>query len=139
VIGLRSRTLEILVVDDDPEMRRYIQRSLQRALGEGGRIHLAGDGVEALAMAEAQRLDALITDVLLPRLDGLSLCQAIERSARTAELPVLIVSGELDAIERAQALARTRPHRAFLAKPFNGRSLLAALDRLLEGASPAGR
>lgn len=137
MVDAHERVLELLVVDDDPEMRRYVQRSLQRSLGERGHVHLAGDGLEALRLAGTQRFDAVITDVLLPGLDGLSLCDALERTPGTAALPVLVVSGEIDAIERAQALARTRSHRAFLAKPFNAASLVAALEKLLDAS--AGR
>lgn len=120
------RTLSVLVVDDDPEMRRYIQRSLERVFGPGTRVSEAGDGQDALRQLAVNAFDAVITDVLLPRLDGLALCEAV-----AAGLPVLVVSGELDAIERARGALRGRGDRAFLAKPFNGATLGATLARLL--------
>lgn len=128
----RTRPLELLVVDDDPEMRRYIQRGLERGLGGGGHVHQAADGEEALRMIHEGAFDAVITDVLLPRLDGLSLCRALEADPETTTLPVLIVSGELDAVERAQALVRDHASRSFLPKPFNSTTLCAAVERLLE-------
>ena len=133
----REHTLEILVVDDDPEMRRYIERALQRGFGAAGHVRQAADGEDALRMLREGGFDVVITDVLLPRLDGLSLCCALDDDPCTRALPVLIVSGELSAVERAQELVRGRPSRAFLPKPFNGAVLVAALERLLDG--PLGR
>jgi CheY-like chemotaxis protein len=131
------RALTLLVVDDDPEMRRYVQRSLERGLHATGRVHLAADGEEALALIARLPIDLVITDVLLPRLDGLSLCAAIHDAPATRTLPVLIVSGELEAMERAQSLVRDRRDLGFLPKPFNGASLCAAVVRLLGPAAGA--
>ena len=128
------RPLTIVVVDDDPEMRRYIQRGLERAFAAASRVHQAADGEEALRVVAEHAVDLVITDVLLPRLDGLSLCHALESAEATRTLPVLIVSGELEAVERARALVHGRPHRAFLAKPFNAASLRVAVEALLDAA-----
>jgi CheY-like chemotaxis protein len=133
-MSARQRQLELLVVDDDPDMRRYIQRGLERGI-EGGHVHQAADGEEALRMIAAEHFDVVITDVLLPRLDGLSLCRALDDDPEMASLPVLIVSGELDAVERAQDLVRGHASRSFLPKPFNSATLCAAVERLL-GANP---
>lgn len=133
----RTRPLELLVVDDDPEMRRYVQRALERGLGASGHVRESADGEDALRRVREGRFDAVITDVLLPRLDGLALCRALDEDPATRSLPVLIVSGELDAVERAVELVRGRPTRAFLAKPFNGARLCAALERLLEASAGA--
>lgn len=132
----RGRVLEVLVVDDDPEMRRYVQRALRRGFGAAGHVEEAADGEDALRSLRAGRFDALITDVLLPRLDGLALCRALDDDPVMRSLPVLIVSGELAAVERARELVRDRPSRGFLAKPFNGADLCAALEHLLEVNRP---
>lgn len=130
------RLFTIVVVDDDPEMRRYIQRGLERAAPVAERVFEAGDGEEALRLVAGHAVDLVITDVLLPRLDGLSLCRALEETEATRALPVLVVSGELEAVERARAQVQGRPHRAFLAKPFNAATLRAAVEALLDAAHP---
>lgn len=121
--------MNVLVVDDDPDLRGYVERSLTRGFGPTVRVHHAGDGEDALEAVDGGRFDAVVTDVLLPRMDGLTLCAAL----RDAALPVLVVSGELEAMERARRAVLGDPRAAFLAKPFNGASLCAALSRLLEG------
>jgi CheY-like chemotaxis protein len=123
--------LNLLVVDDDPEMRRYMQRSLERGFGPDTSVREAADGEDALRLVSAGGFDAVITDVLLPRLDGLALCAALGAAAGTGRLPVLVVSGELEAIDRARAEVRGLARRAFLAKPFNAATLCAAVARLV--------
>lgn len=122
----------VLVVDDDPDMQRYIRLCLERGWNRGCVVEVRGDGAEALLVAGRERFDVVVTDVRLPGMDGLALAQALGDSRAHAGLPVLVVTGEPDAIARAEALARERRDRAVLAKPFNAARLVAALERLLE-------
>ncbi len=129
------RPLRMLVVDDDPDMRRYIRLTLERAWAAGSSmltVEECGDGAEALALVEQERFDVVVTDVRLPGLDGLALCEALDRSARHDTTAVLIVTGEPSAHERAEAFVRAGARRALLTKPFNAARLVEALGRLLE-------
>jgi CheY-like chemotaxis protein len=128
--------LTILIVDDDPDMRIYLRGCL-RGLGAAvGQVIDAADGVEALRRVRAHGVGLVISDVVLPRLDGVGLRQAIREDPLHANLPVLLISGESD------AAPPSGPDDAFLAKPFNARDLLAAVRYLmnLDGGplSPAG-
>jgi CheY-like chemotaxis protein len=116
----------ILIVDDDPDMRLYLRGCL-RGLGEAaGPVIAAADGVEALRWVRADLVGLVISDVVLPRMDGLGLRQAIREDALHAHLPVLLISGE------PGAALPNGPDDAFLAKPFNARELLAAVRRLMD-------
>jgi CheY-like chemotaxis protein len=115
----------ILVVDDDPDMRLYLRGCL-RGLGEAaGPVIAAADGVEALQRVRTDGVGLVISDVVLPRLDGLALRQAIRADTVQAHLPVLLISGE------SGAALPCGPDDAFLAKPFNAHELLAAVRRLM--------
>jgi CheY-like chemotaxis protein len=115
----------ILIVDDDPDMRLYLRGCL-RGLGEAaGPVIDAADGVEAMRRVWADGVGLVISDVVLPRMDGLGLRQAIRADSVHARLPVLLISGE------SEAALPTDPDDAFLAKPFNARELLAVVRRLL--------
>ncbi|MFN8588659.1 MAG: response regulator [Candidatus Eisenbacteria bacterium] len=127
-------TLRLLVVDDDPEMRRYLKRTLERASAGRADVRLAADGLEALAMLEAERFDLLVADVRLPGLDGLALCRAMAGTERNGATPVLLVTGDPEVLTQASAFVAGRRDRAVLAKPFNAARLVAALARL--GAPP---
>lgn len=110
--------LSILVVDDDPMVREVTAFMLGDA---GHEVREAGDGVEALDALEAAPADLLITDINMPRMDGLKLVQEVK--ARWPAMPVLLVSG------------RPQPPgtQAYMAKPFSWDMLLTAVTRALPG------
>jgi CheY-like chemotaxis protein len=115
----------ILIVDDDPDMRLYLRGCL-RGLGEtAGPVIDAADGVEALRRVRADGVGLVISDVVLPRMDGVGLRQAIRGDSVHAHLPILLISGE------PESPLPSGPDDAFLAKPFNARDLLAAVRRLM--------
>ena len=119
--------LTILVVDDDPEMRDYIARGLMRLEGRPVRVLEAGDGEAALAMARTAAIDLIVSDVVMPRLDGLALCRALADDALLKIIPVLLVSGEFD-----EAELHTTHAAGVLAKPFNARTLRTCVGGLLD-------
>lgn len=113
------RLLQIVVADDDAEMRAYICRALQgRAV-----VHEAEGGREALRLARTLQIDLVVADLQMPGLGGRALCHALRADPVTAAMPVLLVSGD----------TRGPPPLAagFLAKPFNAASLRAAVRRLV--------
>lgn len=118
--------LRILVADDDDDMRLYL-RSCLRTLDLDGygsvRVHEATDGREALHLARALLPDLVISDVVMPGIDGRALLKALKADPATAAIPVLLISGEM----------RGPPSEAegFLAKPFNATGLRAHVERLL--------
>jgi CheY-like chemotaxis protein len=115
----------ILIVDDDADMRLYLRGCL-RGLGEAaGSVISATDGIEALRRVRADGVGLVISDVVLPRMDGLALRQAIRDDDVHRHLPVLLISGE------AEASRFSGPDDAFLAKPFNAGELLTLVRRLL--------
>ena len=115
---------QILVVDDDADMRFYLAGCL-RSLA-GGAVRQAADGAEALRMAQDEAPDLVVTDYALPGLSGAALCDALRADARTADVRVLVVSGETRAPPTCA--------QAFLLKPFDAATLRAHARHAL-GAS----
>jgi PAS domain S-box-containing protein len=120
--GARAR---LLVVDDNADMRAY----LRRLLGARWDVATAADGVEALAIARHEPPELVLTDVMMPRLDGVGLLAALRADPRTATVPVVMLSA------RAGEEARLDGLRAgaddYLAKPFGARELVARIEALL--------
>lgn len=125
----------VLVVDDDPELRDYMERTLRREPRVGDVLQ-AEDGERAWAMVDAGRVDLMVTDVVIPHLDGFALCERLDASPGRRAIPVLLVTGDAATRNRVQQFAARGPGRAVLFKPFNAGALLAAVRGLLDTVPP---
>ncbi|MDQ2588334.1 SpoIIE family protein phosphatase [Saccharothrix yanglingensis] len=117
----------VVVADDNADMRDYLTRLLTDA---GYAVHGVTDGVEALEAVRARQPDLLVSDVMMPRLDGLSLVGALRKDPRTAAVPVLLLSaraGQEASIEGLRAGADD-----YLVKPFAAGELLARVRASVE-------
>jgi two-component system, OmpR family, response regulator MprA len=124
--------MRILVVDDD----RAVRDSLRRSLAFNGyQVELATDGQQALDTIDKERPDALVLDVMMPRLDGLEVCRRL-RSAGD-DLPVLVLTAREAVSDRVAGLDAGADD--YLAKPFALEELLARLRALLRRTSPEER
>lgn len=119
----------ILVVERDPHLRELEAHFLERA---GYVAHFADDGQAALARARELLPDVLVTEILVPKLDGLSLCRAIKSDPITQHIAVLIFS-----ILSARVRAKEAGANAFLSKPLAGGRLIEMMQRLLEAGQDA--
>ncbi|WP_037916526.1 response regulator transcription factor [Actinacidiphila yeochonensis] len=125
----------ILIVDDEPAVREALQRSLAF---EGYDTRLAADGVAALAEADAYRPDAIVLDVLMPRMDGLTTARRLR--ANGVMTPILMLTARDTVGDRVTGLDAGADD--YLVKPFELDELLARLRALLRRssyASAAGR
>ncbi len=117
------------MVDDDPGVRQAVRRAL---LLEGYDVRLAEDGVEALRRVADDRPDAIVLDVMMPRLDGIEVCRRLRgRGDRT---PVLLLTAKHRLGERVAGLDAGADD--YLVKPFALDELLARLRALLRRAAP---
>jgi len=119
--------MHILVVDDDQGVRESLARSLQY---NGYTAQTAVDGVEALAVLGAQRPDAVIMDVMMPRLDGLEATQMLRAAGN--DVPILILTARDDVGDRVAGLDAGADD--YMVKPFATDELLARLRALVRRA-----
>ncbi|RKT52450.1 response regulator transcription factor [Saccharothrix australiensis] len=124
--------MRILVVDDDRAVRESLRRSLQF---NGYQVDLAGDGRQALESVVSQRPDAMVLDVMMPRLDGLEVCRRLRSTGD--DLPILVLTARDAVSDRVSGLDAGADD--YLPKPFALEELLARLRALLRrAASDAG-
>ena len=127
--GPETQTPHVLVVDDDRAVRESLRRSLEF---NGYTVSLASDGAEALATIAGDLPDALIIDVMMPRLDGIETTRAL-RSAGN-DLPILVLTARDSVGDRVEGLDAGADD--YLTKPFALDELLARLRALLRRVHP---
>jgi signal transduction histidine kinase len=116
----------VLVVDDNPDLRGYIAGLLSSSYV----VHTAGDGVEGLALVRAERPDLVVSDVMMPRLDGHGLVRELRADPHTASTPVILLSARAGEDSTVEGLAAGSDD--YLAKPFSARELLARVRTHVE-------
>ena len=125
--------MRLLVVEDDSKIASFVVKGLKEA---GFAVDHCGDGEEALIMADSTPFDALIVDLMLPQLDGLSVIQRLR--AKGKRTPVLILSAKASVDDRVRGLQAGGDD--YLTKPFAFTELLARVQALLrratQGAEP---
>jgi two-component system response regulator MprA len=120
--------MRILVVDDDRAVRESLRRSLTF---NGYTVLTAGDGVEALEKINSDRPEAVVLDVMMPRLDGLEVCRRLRSTGD--DLPILVLTARDSVSERVAGLDAGADD--YLPKPFALEELLARLRALMRRAA----
>ncbi|MEZ4294027.1 MAG: response regulator [Polyangiaceae bacterium] len=135
VLGASSEEAPVvLLVDDSPLIHRHTVPILE----DGGyEVVSANDGAEGLAAAQARRIDLVITDVEMPRMDGYELCRAIKSDPQTAHLPVMICSTLGEAADLSRGFDAGADD--YLVKPVLPEELLTRARGLIAGKIPASR
>ena len=121
----------ILVVEDDRRLAATLQRVL---VAEGHHVDISGDGMDALRRAREHAPDLAVLDVMLPGLDGISICR---RLRETAQFPILMLTALSGTEDRVRGLDSGADD--YLVKPFAYEELLARVRALLRRASPTDR
>ena len=122
--------IRILLVEDDTAMREHLARALVRS---GYGVETAADGEIALDRLAAERFDLLLTDIVMPGVDGIELAQRAGDMA--PDMRVMFITGFAAVTLKA---GRARPDARVLSKPFHLRELVMEVDRLFELENATG-
>lgn len=120
----------LLVADDDPDLRLYVRRCVLDDAGPIDRVIEAADGGAALDLIRSQIPDVLVCDVVMPRVGGIEVCERLRADPKTAEIPVLLFTGNAmsrETIRRAREVGADE----VLLKPFNSRRLCTAIAEVM--------
>jgi DNA-binding response OmpR family regulator len=118
----------VLVADDDINVQRTLKAVLAAA---GHEVLLAGDGARTLIAAHEHVPDVILLDLIMPIVDGMSVLRLLKTEERTAEIPVVIITGRSEA--QTVRLGYDLGADMFLLKPFEPREVLELVDRVLSG------
>lgn len=118
---------KILVVDDEPHIRRILQFLLEQ---EGFEVLMAEDGEMALSVLEDQKPDLILLDVMMPKLDGFSVLARLRENFETCRIPVIMLTAKGESSEKVRGLRGGA--NDYLTKPFNHEELLLRMRNMLE-------
>lgn len=123
--GARTGRPTIFLVDDNSDILKYMTEALAPAY----RVLTAANGEEALKILESEEADMVITDVMMPVMDGVRLCKAIKRNLRTSHIPVVMLSAKSDVRDQLEAMKVGADD--YLPKPFSMPLLLGKIANRL--------
>src|SRR4051812_21091913 len=116
----------VLVVEDDPHIRELVLLHLGL---EGLSTASSGDGTEGLQKARTEPFDLIVLDVMLPGLDGVTVCRAIRREPHLKDVPILMLTARREEADKVNGLESGADD--YLTKPFGGREFIARGRALL--------
>jgi two-component system chemotaxis response regulator CheY len=124
----------VLVVDDSPTMRGMIQRAL---IAGGYRVVEAADGVEGLRRLQETKVHAILTDINMPRMDGLSFIRTVREAQGGARTPILALTteGEADMKAAGKAAGAT----GWIVKPFDAEQLCNVIGMVIRRVAGQGQ
>ena len=117
----------ILVVDDNPDMTDFLKRTFE---GYFKRIIIAGDGVEALQLVRSHVPDIIVSDVMMPRMNGYKLCKTIKEDINISHIPVILLTARDD--RQSQISGYKNGADGYLSKPFEVEMLMELIRNRLK-------
>ena len=123
-------TIKILIADDEPNILVSLDYLMKR---EGFEVHLARDGLEALAVLQRERPRLVLLDLMMPHKSGLEVCQALRADDTLKDTLVLMLTAKGRDTDVAKGLALGAD--AYMTKPFSTKALVAKVRAMLAGAT----
>jgi YesN/AraC family two-component response regulator len=122
---VKEGKLKLLIVEDSKDVAAY----LTSLLAFKYEIHKAWNGVEGLELAVHVVPDLIISDVMMPVMDGFTLCQRLKQDIRTSHIPIILLTARNETASRMEGLSSGAD--AYLGKPFNKEELFIRIDKLI--------
>lgn len=117
----------VLVVDDSPTVRKIVQLTLQR---ENILVYTAGDGLTALTAVADSQPDLILLDIMLPHMDGYSICHLIHNNQEYRDLPIIMLSGKDGIFDKMRG--KLAGSTEYMTKPFDSTELVQTVRRYLD-------
>ena len=116
----------VLIVEDE----REIQLFLNELLKEKYKIYIANNGLEAMEIMKSEIPDIIVSDVMMPKMDGIELCEKVKTDNRTCHIPVIMLTAKNSVLQRIEGLESGA--NSYIPKPFHPDHLLVRVQKLLE-------
>lgn len=123
----RKTNYKVLIVDDDEEIREYLKQELKEVY----KVITASNGVEGFIIAVSELPDLIISDVVMPEMDGFKLVAKLKGNTNVGHIPIILLTSKTEHEDRINALEKGAD--AYLTKPFNTEELLVTVNNLIIG------
>jgi len=120
---------KVLIVDDEPNVRRLSHMILSKKFD----VFEAENGIQAIEMAKAQKPDIILMDMMMPKMDGLTACQAIRNDPEIKSIPIIMVTAV--GFELNMKLSQQMGSNGYLTKPFSPQELIEKTTQVLTDPS----
>ncbi len=124
----------VLIVEDEADVVDLLRYNLNKA---GFSVLIANDGLQGLEMARANRPDVVVLDLMLPGMDGKTVCRSLKSDPETESLPILMLTAKSEPAERVQGLEIGADD--YVTKPFSPRELVLRVQGLLRRSRTSNR
>lgn len=121
--------MKILIVDDEPHLRRLIQQSLEDLEDEGVELFLAADGEQALEVIRAEEPRLVLLDVMMPKKNGFDVCATIQHELGMTETYVILLTAKGQEVDRLRGQEAGADQ--YMTKPFDPDALMAKARAVL--------
>jgi|UniRef100_A0A7V5XZ24 two-component system alkaline phosphatase synthesis response regulator PhoP len=118
---------KILLVEDEENLREILKYQLENA---GYQVYTAADGMEALNLARKYKVDLIILDLMLPKLDGFTVCRLLKFSEQYKKIPLIMITARTNPEDKERGLGMGADF--YLTKPLNKEELLEKIAELLK-------
>jgi two-component system alkaline phosphatase synthesis response regulator PhoP len=127
--GKKKMKEKILIVEDEKDIIKMLDYNLKK---EGFRVIDARDGEDALDLAVGEHPDLILLDLMLPGIDGLEVCKALKKTAKTALIPIIMLTAKSQESDKVVGLELGADD--YITKPFSPRELIARIKAVLRRA-----
>lgn len=124
--ALKGKQYTLLIADDNEQ----ILVLLQNLLSENYNIFTVRNGKEGLKILEEEKIDLVISDILMPQMDGLTFCQEIKENIHTSHIPVILLTAKAEIQDRIQGLQMGAD--SYIPKPFHPEHLFIRIEKLIQ-------
>ncbi len=124
-------SLSVILAEDDPDIQLVARLALKRA---GFTVRVAGNGVEAVAMARESPPDALLLDWMMPEMDGPQVCSILKGDPATAHIPIVFLTAKTQEAEIARGLSLGAS--GYVTKPFDALTLGDQVRAIIDARQP---
>lgn len=129
----KQKTSSVLIVEDNAEILQLVHRLLNRDYN----VLTATNGKEAMIILEHEKVDIIVSDIMMPEMDGVELCKSLKNNIEYSHIPIILLTAKTDEKDRADAYESGAD--AFISKPFNLKVLHARIKNLLKSRERIAR